>query len=184
MSRLDEMIAHIQEHGPITMNDLLTEMGFNDPAQRASAKAQLSRELLPGGDRRRLVDEGKIVPSATGPRVAEWEKGLARQPDKHPVVLESRALAPIRELDMSHLPTSLKDAAQAVNATNLTGRKAAVVAGAMTECIHRYEMERVQKEAAQEIAEAARGVIADQKKMIETLLDVVKSKGQDVVPAK
>jgi hypothetical protein len=146
-------------------------MGFNDPAKRASAKAQFGRELESGGRFRRLAEQHIVVPSqriSGRSREARWEKGLKRAPNTLPVELRSDALAKVRGLDLTrHSPRS-QQAIQAAIGTNLTGRKGETMASAIVDLAHENELMRTRLEGEQAISK-------ERKERVDELTDIVKT---------
>jgi hypothetical protein len=171
MSRTEEMATFAEQHGPITMDDLLTQMGFQDPAKRASAKAQFGRELELGGRYRHLAEAGLVVPSqATSgrSREARWERGLPRRANTLPVELKSDALAKVRALELARHSPKSQQAIQAVIGTNITGRKGNVVASAVVDLAHENELMRTRLEGEQTISK-------ERKERLDELTEIVKT---------
>lgn len=128
MSRLGDAVVYAQDNPGLTLNDLVTELGYQDPAERGSLKAQLRRALAPGGTHRELAERGIIKPGDED-KTAAWAKGLEIGQTRHPIVIRSKAFGEVRTLDTSTLPTRVSEPLNRLMDLNLTGRKGQVVSG-------------------------------------------------------
>lgn len=128
MSRFGDAIAYAQQNPGLTLNDLLTELGHQDPGARTSLRAQLRRALAPGGSHRQLAEEGVIRPGPED-QGAKWADGLPVGQTKHPIVLRSKAFGDIYSMDTTVLPTKVADQIGRIQELNLTGRKGLTVSG-------------------------------------------------------
>lgn len=126
MSRFGDAIAYAQQNPGLTLNDLLTELGYQDPGARISLRAQLRRALAPGGPHRQLAEDGAIRPGPED-QGAKWAEGLAIGQTKHPIVLRSKAFGDLYALDTSAFPAKVADHIGRLQELNLTGRKGLTV---------------------------------------------------------
>lgn len=128
MSRFGDAIAYAEQNPGLTLNDLLTELSYQDPGARNSLRAQLRRALAPGGTHRSLAEDGIIRPGPED-QGAKWAEGLPTAQTKHPIVLKSRAFGDIYALDTTMLPAKVADHVGRIQELNLTGRRGQTVSG-------------------------------------------------------
>jgi hypothetical protein len=184
MSRVDDMATFAEENGPITIDDLLTQLDFIDPAKRASAKAQFGRELEQGGRYRRLAEQHIVMPSlktSGRSREARWERGLKRASNTLPVILRSDALAKVRGLDLSRHSAQSQQAIQAAIGTNVTGRKGETMAAAIVDLAHENELMRTRLEGEQAISKERRERVEELTDIVKTLQSLIPSHGNGLV---
>ena len=128
MSRFADVIAFAEQNPGLTINDLLTELGYQDPGSRINLKAQLRRALAPDGTHRSLAENGTIRPG-TEDQAAAWAAGLPVGQTKRPIVLRSKVFGDVYAIDTSFMPAKVADHLNRLQATNLTGRRGQTVSG-------------------------------------------------------
>jgi hypothetical protein len=138
MSRLDEFAHFCLNNRGNTLSDQLTAAGYNDPAQRASLKAQMRRAMAPGGQYRHLAEQGVVIPGPDDR--GDWTEGLDRaRRNTLPITLESIAFAGIRGTDKRNLPVRYRENVELAQSTNITGRKGMLVNNALVDGVNNYE---------------------------------------------
>lgn len=171
MARIDVFMASCEQRGSATLEDHLTDDGYTDPAERRSLRAQAGKALMVGGAYRHLAERGIIKPSADS-RGKEplWAVGLAKEPNKYSIALQSKALADMRAMaEVNDYPAVVKDALENVIATNITGRKGAVVNNSMVTLIHQIEIEKTKREAAEHSQKVVENVLTDMRDMMRRI---------------
>lgn len=185
MSRLDDFAISCLNHPGNTLSDQLTEAGYNDPAQRASLKAQMRRAMAPGGQYRHLAEKKVVIPGPDDR--GDWTEGLERASRNNlPVVLESLAFGGIRSTDKRSLPARYRENVELAQSTNITGRKGLLVNNALVDGVNSYErsLEHIQALQAQIAEKDAR--IADLQSDIDFLRKLLTPDGNTnaVVPSR
>jgi hypothetical protein len=119
MSKVDDFRRVVEQHTggntkkALPLRDYLTMMGITYEIRRASARAQLTREMKPGGRLRDLVDKGLVLADVAN-RQPECFEGVQQAASTLPVVIQDGPVADLRTFPGDHLTEEASDARKAV----------------------------------------------------------------------
>lgn len=182
MSRLEDFAISCRAHPGRTLSDQLVIFKMEDPAQRASLRAQMRRALAKDGRYRELAENSIIIP---GPEDrGEWADGLDRAENKLPVTLKSIAFTELRNTDKGRLPSRYREHMELAQQTNITGRKGVMINNALVVGINEFERKEDQVEALMQLLHQKDAIIEQLTKDVEFLREIIRSLGGNgLVPA-
>lgn len=160
-SRLEDFRSTVEQHTAgnsrkaLPLGDYLTMMEIHYPARRASARAQITRDLKVGGSLRDLVEKGLVLADVAN-RQPECFAGVERKGSTLPVVIDKGPVADLRLFPGNSLTPEAREVqtvvATLVSTRNLPVKVADDIATQTGKLLFEVEREKLRADAAEERA--------------------------------